>query len=58
MVGAFSFISMGTILLVASLQLERESSGKDSIAYKQLKNWGLTGASMAWVGYLILGLLM
>lgn len=47
----------GTLLLLASLHLEKQEGGKNTKSYKSLKYIGGTGAVMAWVGLIILGLL-
>lgn len=50
-------ILAGTILLMASLRLEAQTTYKGSPAYNKLKYIGGSGAVMAWTGFLILGLL-
>lgn len=47
----------GTLLLLASLHLEAQTTYKGSVEYNKLKYIGGTGACMAWVGLIILGLL-
>lgn len=48
---------MGTILLGASLHLEIQTTHRDSIEYNKLKYIGGVGLLMAWVGFIILGLI-
>lgn len=57
MINLFTFILIGTILLGASLHLEKQTTYKGSLEYMKLKRIGGTGCVMAWVGFIILGLI-
>lgn len=57
MFNLFLIILAGTILLGASLHLEKQTTYKGSIEYNKLKYIGGTGAVMSWIGFLILSML-
>lgn len=57
MLNLFTVISLGTILLGASLHLEAQTTYKGSREYNKLKHTGGTGACMAWVGFIVLSII-
>lgn len=53
----FSVILPITVLFCATLHLESQTTGKDSIEYNKLKRFGGTCCAISWVGFVILGLI-
>ena len=52
------FALIGTILFLASLKLDAETSGKDSIEYKRFKKIGVISLSCVWGSITVLAIML
>lgn len=57
MTNLFIMLVIGIVLLVASLRLEAQTTYKGSVEYNKLKYIGGSGAILAILGFIILGVL-
>lgn len=48
---------LGTILLLASLKLEADTTGTDTPVFKFLSTYGMIAAGIAWISLVIIGLI-